>query len=106
MPKPKDATLLGSPLARADWAAVLATESGRRVLWRIVTASGLLDRANAINSHPLMAFQAGKIDLGRDVWDAIDALDPNWIPLLMQEALNTKLEQELSHDHGHGTDAD
>jgi hypothetical protein len=96
--KRKDALLIGSDLARADWAEVLESESGRRVLWRIITASGLLDPNGSLNSHALMAFNEGRSDLGRDVWDAIDAVDPNWIPLLMQQALNDRLQQELTQD--------
>jgi len=94
--KKKDAALIGSDLARSDWADVLETESGKRVLWRIITASGLLEPNGALNSHALMAFGEGRKDVGRDVWDAIDAIDPNYIPLLMQQALNDRLEQEIA----------
>ena len=94
--KKKDAALIGSDLARSDWADVLETEGGKRVLWRIITASGLLEPNANLNSHALMAFGEGRKDMGRDVWDAIDAIDPNDIPLLMQQALNDRLEQELS----------
>jgi hypothetical protein len=94
--KRKDALLIGSDLARSDWADVLGTEAGQRVLWRIITASGLLEPNANLNSHALMAFGEGRKDLGRDVWDAIDAIDPNFIPLLMQQALNDRLEQEMT----------
>lgn len=94
--KKKDTRLMGSDLARSDWGAVLATEEGQRVLWRIITVSGLLEPNGAINSHALMAFGEGRKDLGRDVWDAIDAVDANYLPLLMQQSLNDRLEQELS----------
>jgi len=53
-----------------------------------------------------MAFQEGRKALGRDVWDAIESIDPNWIPLLMQQALNEQLSKELKHDHGNGTESD
>jgi hypothetical protein len=104
--KRHDAVLMGSDLAREDWAAVLESSEGQRVLWRIITASQLLEPNGSLNSHPLMAFQEGRKALGRDVWDAIESIDPNWIPLLMQQALNEQLSTELRNDHGHGTDAD
>lgn len=94
--KRKDARLMGSDRAREDWEAVLRTPEGQRVCWRIITASGLLEPNAALNSHALMAFGEGRKDLGRDVWDAIDAIDPNYIPLLMQQALNDSLQAEAS----------
>jgi hypothetical protein len=101
-----DAVLMGSELAQSDWAAVLESAEGQRVLWRIITASQLLEPNGSLNSHPLMAFQEGRKALGRDVWDAIESIDPNWIPLLMQQALNEQLSKELKHDHGNGTESD
>jgi len=98
--------LIGSDHAREDWGEVLATDAGQRVLWRIITASGLLEPNGALNSHALMAFGEGRKDMGREVWDAIDAIDPNYIPALMQQALNDRLSQEIANDHGHGTDTD
>lgn len=97
MGRPKrEALLMGSDLAREDWAVVLSTLEGQRVLWRIITASGLLEPNANLNSHALMAFGEGRKQMGRDVWDAIDAIDPNYLPLLMQQSLNDRLQQETA----------
>ncbi len=94
--KERQAVLLGSPRARADWEAVLSLEEGRRVVWAIISLDGVLEQNGALNSHALMAYNEGRRSLGQDVWDAVAAIDPNFIPLLMQGALNDQLETELS----------
>jgi hypothetical protein len=96
MARKRNALLIGSDQAREDWASVLALPEGQRVLWRIITASGLLEPNGSLNSHALMAFNEGRRALGDDVFQAISAIDPNWIPLLLQNALNDQLQMELS----------
>ena len=75
--------------ALLDLEAIAGSPQGRRVLWHIITESGLFARIRAPN--PDIHWLEGRRDVGAWLVDWLDAVEPNLVPLMMQEAVNAKL---------------
>ena len=68
-----------------DLRAVLAIQSGRRVLWRILTQCGTF-KSTAASDSSLMAYNAGRQDIGHFLLSEITHANPDLLPQLMSEA--------------------
>ena len=88
--------LLSAEMAKDDLAKVCATAEGRRVLWRIVTSTGVWARNPAATINLVAQHFEGRRDVGVELMEAIDAVDRSIIPLMMQEAANAELTNERS----------
>lgn len=87
-------SITASQKATFDMQAVLATEEGKRVLWRIVTLCGVWERNPAWNINGQSQFYEGRRDIGKTLMEDIQAINPNLIPLMMQDHLNEELDNE------------
>lgn len=75
--------------ADIDLSWVLGDPRGRRVLWRIIASAGVWERIRAPN--PDIHYREGRRDVGIELMEHIDSVDPAVIPLMMQEARNQEL---------------
>lgn len=85
-------SITASQRAEFDLKAVLATEEGKRVLWRIVTLCGVWQRTPTVNG--IQQWHEGRRDIGVTLMEDIQRINPNLIPLMMQAHLNEELEHE------------
>lgn len=83
------ASINADQLAELDLKAVLSTEGGRAVLWRLITVCGVWHGVGTINGQ--MQYAEGRRSIGIELMADIAAIDPNLVPLMMQEELNRKL---------------
>lgn len=101
-------TVTATHQAKLDLEAVCSTVEGRRVLWRIVTLTNVWGRNPSINSPTLLPYYEGQRAVGVALLEDIEALDPNLVPLMMQERLNDEMErtlnQKVTNGNGDGTD--
>lgn len=86
-----------------DLLAVCSSAEGRRVLWQIVSESGLHSRIRAPN--PDIHFLEGRRDMGAWLQDWLNEADPNLIPLMMQETVNANTVAPTKRD-GEPSDED
>lgn len=78
--------------ARLDLQAVLATDAGRRFVWRLVMDCGVFDPMPTINGQ--QQWHEGKRDVGLALMQHVKSINPNLIPLMMQDHLNEELHDE------------
>lgn len=88
--------LLSADAAKDDLAHVCRTAEGRRVLWRIITACGVWDANPAATINLQAQWFEGRRDVGVSLMQALDAVDRNIIPLMMQEAANAEIVNEFN----------
>lgn len=95
MTKPRrEHPLVSQAQARADLSAVCASPEGRRVLWRIVTWCNVWNRNPAATINLAAQFHEGRREVGIDLMEALNAVDPSIVPLMMQESANAELMNE------------
>jgi hypothetical protein len=88
-----------------DLAALLGTEPGRRVLWRVLSYCGLFGEVFAADSH-LMAFNAGVRNVGLFLHAEISAADEMAFFLMMKEARDRQTKQGDEAQAAHTPSAD
>ena len=72
---------------RRSYQEVLDTESGRRVLWHILSMTGLYRPSFNIDTC-VMSFNEGSRNIGLKLLDSITGVDPNAFIKMMDEARN------------------
>lgn len=82
-------SISGTQRAELELQEVLGSAVGRAVLWRIVTLCGVLDPVGTVNGQ--MQYAEGRRSIGLELMADIERVDPNLVPLMMQEELNRKL---------------
>lgn len=80
-----------------DLAFVAGDPRGRRVLWQIITESGLWQRIRA--PSPDIHFLEGRRDVGAWLQDWLNHVDPNLVPLMMQEQVNANVLEPIKRDN-------
>ena len=90
------ASIRGDGQAQRDLLAVLSTDVGRRVLWRIITTCGVMDPVPTVTG--VQQWHEGRRSIGIDLWHDIQAVNPNFIPQMMQERINEQLIKETANE--------
>lgn len=89
-------SITGDGQAQRDLLAVLSTETGRRVYWRIITLCGVTDPIPTVNG--VQQWHEGRRSIGIDLWNDAQAVNPNLIPQMMQERINEQLIKETANE--------
>lgn len=89
-----EAEALAKAQAEADTVAVMSTPAGRRFVWRLVNAAGILGRSMADTDRET-AFNEGRRSFGLALLDEVQALAKRHYLSMMHEVLNSvALEEE------------
>lgn len=87
-----------------DWRAVLGTESGRRLLWRILVQCRVFGSVFDPSAEK-MAFNAGRQDVGHFVMGEISEADEQKLLLMMQESQAREAKRKQTNDATHTASA-
>lgn len=99
-----EAEALAKAQAEADIVAVMSTPAGRRFVWRLVNAAGILGRSMSETDRET-AFNEGRRSFGLTVLDEVQALAKRHYLSMMHEQLNAvALEEEPKREQVSDTD--
>lgn len=86
---PKTPGITADRLAELELKEVLSTPGGRSVYWRIITLCGVWAPVTTVNGQ--QQWQEGRRSIGITLMEDAERINPNLVPLMMQEEINRKM---------------